>query len=413
MLSQDLKQFNLPDQPGVYYFTRRTKGREEILYVGKATSLRDRVKSYFNKDLIAGRGPRIVAMVEQAENVKFIKTDSVLEALILEALEIKKYHPDYNVREKDDRSFNYVIITNDEFPKLEVVRGRALIEDEFIAKRTKYSFGPFPHGSELREALRLIRKIIPYSDNKCRAGSGKPCFNYQIGLCPGVCIGAVSKTAYGQTIRNLKLLFEGKKKQIITNLEKEMKVLAKKQDFEQAKIVRNRIFALNHIQDVALVKNHQSTGEQNITYRIEGYDIAHLSGQNTVGVMVVWEDGEINKSAYRKFKLRGASASKADDIGNLKEILERRLRHTEWPLPNLIVIDGGKAQLNLAKKAVKASNFMIDVVSVVKDEHHQPREILGDKKIATEKGKEIILADSEAHRFAVKYHRTYFKIKRS
>lgn len=401
MLLQDLKKLNLPEEPGAYYFK---KGRE-VLYVGKATSLRDRVKSYFNKDLVVGRGERIVSMVELADTVEFQKTDSVLEALILEAKEIKRLQPKYNAREKDNKSFNYVVITKDEFPKVEVVRGRSLIEDESLAKNAKHSFGPFPHGTELREAMKIIRKIFPYRDAKCKEGSGKACFNYQIGLCPGPCVGVISKTEYGKTIKEIKLLFEGKKKKVVAELEKEMKGYAKAQDFEKARLIRNRIFALNHIQDVALIKDSGRFDVHEISYRVEAFDVAHLAGQDTVGVMTVVEDGESSKNEYRKFKLKGVSATKSDDTGNLREILERRLKHLDWPMPNLIVIDGGKAQLNLATKVVAESNLKISVVSVVKDEFHRPREILGDKKIARLREKEILLANAEAHRFAIKFHR--------
>lgn len=178
MISQDLKQFNLPDGPGVYFF----KQGKSILYVGKATSLHDRVRSYFNKDLIESRGPRLVAMLELADSIDFIQTDSVLEALILEAREIKKYQPKYNTREKDNKSFYQVIITKEDYPRVLMIRERELEVKPDLAGSIKYKFGPFPYPSELREALRIVRKIFTYRD-KCSPLSGRACFNVQIGLC--------------------------------------------------------------------------------------------------------------------------------------------------------------------------------------------------------------------------------------
>jgi excinuclease ABC subunit C len=337
-------------------------------------------------------------MVEEAKSVSFIQTDSVLEALILEANEIKKHLPEYNTKEKDNTSFNYVVLTKEQFPRVLVVRGRNLGVEE-----NEYSkvYGPFPHGFELREALRIIRKIFPYRD-KCQIGSKRPCFNAQIGLCPGVCAGLCTEKEYAIILRHLKLFFEGKKKQLIKLLEQEMKYLAKSREFEKAGETKKTIFALNHIQDVALMKRNQSTAK----LRIEAYDVAHLSGKDTVGVMVVVEDGEKKVTDYRKFKIRGTNGRvNVDDTANLAEILDRRLNHPEWSIPNLIVIDGSVAQVNSAKKVLVERGANIEIVSVVKDEKHRPRGFLGSKTTINEHKHEILLANNEAHRFAITYHR--------
>ncbi len=400
----DLAQFNLPDAPGVYYFTRG----KEILYVGKATSLKDRVKSYFARDILMTRGPIITKMLEDAEKIEFKETPSVLEALILEANEIKKHQPPANSYNKDDKSYNYVVITKEEFPRILLERGKNIEKLDYKVLQT---FGPFPHGGELREALKIIRRIFPYRDNKCKL-TGKPCFNAQIGLCPGPCAGWVSKTDYGKRIKHIVLFFEGKKTKLISDLEKEMKSLAKSEEFERADEIKRKIFALDHIQDVALIK--QDIAQANSDFlaptkigihpehiRIEAYDIAHISGTNVVGVMTVVEDGEVAKSQYRKFKIK---LDKNDDTKNLKEVISRRLGHPEWRYPNMIVVDGGKSQINAARKILDESGLeMIDVVSVVKDDRHRAREILGLKERSLEKA--IILANAEAHRFAIGYHR--------
>ncbi len=403
MKSQELKNFDLPDAPGVYYFIKSTsplnpsprsrRGVDsraasggEVLYIGKATSLCDRVKSYFSKDIFLSRGPRIVKMLEEADSVEYAQTDSVLEALILEANEIKKYQPIYNAREKDDKSYLYVAITKEVFPKIIITRGSG-------------DYGSFPHSSELKVALKIIRKIFPFRDEKCKITPKlKPCFNAQIGLCPGPCAGRISKADYRKTIRNIKLFFEGKKTTLIKTLEREMKVFSNSHEFEKANEVKKKIFALDHIQDVALIKQDLGFRIQDVGMRIEAYDIAHLSGKDVVGVMTVVEDGEVSKSQYRKFKIK---ADKNDDVKNLKEILSRRLNHPEWRMPDLIVVDGGLAQLNAAQKITH-----IHVVAVTKDERHKAKHVIPKSRILNpESERAILLANAEAHRFAIGYHR--------
>ena len=201
--SQDLKKFELPDAPGVYLF----KNKRDVLYVGKATSLQDRVKSYFSNDLIQTRGPLLVDMIYKADKIDFIKTSSVLEAIILEVNLIKKYQPKYNTKEKDNKSFNYVIITKEDFPRVLIVRGREI--ENGLDYKIKNKFGPFTNGESLRTILKIIRKIFPFRD-KCEPLSGKPCFNKQLGLCPGVCDGSINKEDYLKVIKKIELLLSGK-----------------------------------------------------------------------------------------------------------------------------------------------------------------------------------------------------------
>ena len=403
MKSQDVKKYKLPSAPGVYFFLGRNK---KILYVGKATSLRDRVRSYFTSDLLETRSPLILKMVNEAKSIDFTKTDSVLEAIILEADLIKKFQPEFNTKEKDDKSFNCVVITKEEFPRVLVVRKRDL--DSSILRDSKFiiqvSFGPFPNGSLLKDAMKIIRRIFPFRD-ACIPNQGKPCFNHQIGLCPGVCIGGISVKEYGKTIKHLKLFFEGKKRKLLSELGKEMKVFAKKQEFEKADKVKRTIFALQHIQDVSLIKSELNPKPYtlNPNFRIESYDIAHMSGKNMVGVMTVMENGEVNKNEYRKFIIRGQDD--ADDTKALREVLERRLRHGEWKFPNIIVVDGGQAQESTAKDILEESGLIIPVVAVTKNEKHKPENILGDRNLIAKHKREILLANSEAHRFAIGFHR--------
>ena len=392
----------LPDSPGVYFFFGK---KREILYIGKATSLKARVRSYFAPGIADKRSPLIAKMVSEIQDVKFQKTDSVLEALILEAALIKKLEPPYNTDEKDQKSWNYVVITKEKFPRVLLVRERIIHNSQFIIQS---AFGPFPHSQQLKSALKIVRKIFPFRDT-CKLSQKRGCFNYQLGLCPGVCIGTISQKEYVRTIRHIKLFFQGKKKGLVTSLIREMKALAKARQFEKAETLKRKIFALQHINDVSLIRNEKSQipSIKSQTFRIEAYDIAHTSGKEIVGVMTVIENNEAKKSDYRMFKIRGQKA--ADDTQALQEVLERRFKHPEWSFPNLLVVDGGMAQLNAAQSVVTTQKLDTPVVAVVKDKNHKPREVLGIEKLKNLKVEkltnQILLTNSEAHRFAINFHK--------
>ena len=404
MKIQDLKKLNLPDVPGVYFFY----SGKELLYIGKATSLRDRTKSYFSNDLIETRGPLIVDMVFKADTIKWEETDSVLEALILEANLIKQHRPYYNTKEKDDKSWNYVCITKEDCPKVLLERGKNI---NFEIMTTSHDvkiqdwYGPFTSGIQLKEAMKIIRRIFPYVD----ASSAKKDnyeFYRQLGLTPDVS-GEEKLEAYKRSIRNLKLFFQGKKKALIKELERDMKAAAKEMKFEEASRTRNQIFALGHINDIALLKDSEVLRKTKAGFRVEAYDVAHLSGKNMIGVMTVLEDGEVAKKEYRTFNIKGFTA--ANDTGALEEVLSRRFRHTEWGMPDLVVTDGGEAQMAVACRVLKRYQLEIPVVSVLKDERHKPKDILSKTEqgaaLANSQKREIILANSEAHRFSITLHR--------
>ena len=381
--------------------------KNTVLYVGRATDLRSRVRSYFSERLAIDRGKRLTEAVKQTERIETVETDSVLEAYILEANLIKKHQPTFNVVDKDNKSFQFVGITKEDFPRVLVIRGREL-EQGVVEEAFSDIFGPFPKGAILKEALRILRKILPFRD-KCavynpKKKGQKKCFQAQIGLCPGICDGTMKKEAYKKRIREIRLFLGGKKKQLVRMLEKDMKQYAKKQEFEEAEGVRRRLFALQHIQDVSLLKKDNAETESGgATFRIEAYDIAHTAGTQTVGAMVVLVDGDIAPSEYRIFTIR--NATEGDDIGALREVLSRRLGHPEWKMPNLIVVDGGKAHISAAEAILKGNEVSIPVVSVVKTEKHTPREVLGQKEYTHAHEKEIIMANAEAHRFATKQHK--------
>jgi len=327
----------LSPKSGVYQFIS-SKG--VVLYVGKATSLKQRVSHYFDKKL----EPRLKEMVENAGSLKTIETESVLEAVILEANLIKKYWPKYNIKDRDDRSFVYIAIPKGDFPKPIIGREREL---KTMAPKGQI-FGPYQGIRIVREALKIIRRVFPYST--CKANSGKPCFDYQIGLCPGLCIGKISKQEYAKNIKNIILLLKGEKAKLLKKLEKE--------NPEQA-------LALKHIQDVSLVKTDDLLPP--ILYReerIEGYDISHLTGKETYGAMVVFRNGEADKRDYRLFKIKNSPAS--DDLRALEEVISRRLKHLEWSYPDLFLIDGGRPQIQFIEKLFKAKKIKIPIIGLSK-----------------------------------------------
>ncbi|KND47310.1 MAG: excinuclease ABC subunit C [Parcubacteria bacterium C7867-004] len=408
MQREDLKKFDLPDCPGVYLFTHGKGKNKKILYVGKATSLRDRVRSYFDIDLIATRGPRIVDMVTRADGLMHEPTPTVLEALVREAALIREHIPSANAMGKDDKTFLYAVITDEEIPRVLAIRGAEL---DFKAKKVimtglklKAIHGPFPSGYQLREGLRLIRKIFPFFDTPKPVGEGnrhtqgKIEFNRQIGQYPR----DMNRSGYMRSIRNVSLFLSGRVKTLRATLTRDMKQAAKEERFEDAGTIRRQLFALDHIQDVSLIKEDrgEDTGP-----RLEAYDTAHISGTNAIGVMCVVENGVSVKRDYRTFKIQGRGGkSLNDDIASLKEILSRRLGHTEWPLPKAFVVDGGKTHKKAAEDVLKEVGIGIPVVAVVKDEKHRPREVLGGLRAGVPDA-DAVLANSEAHRFSLANHR--------
>lgn len=433
MQKSELSKFNLPDVPGVYLFKQGRK----VLYVGKATSLRDRVRSYFDDALIAMRGPRIVDMVTKADRIAHEPTSTVLEALVREAALIKKYQPKANVEGKDDKTFLYAVITKEEIPRVLAVRGKDI---DFKNRKTRSNlksessrfdlvlraiYGPFPSGAQLREGLRLIRRIFPFFDTAKPVGTKSKHqkanieFNTQINQYPHNMRSSISAPIgqdieqlkiYRKTIRKIMLFLSGRGKELRRMLEREMRVAAREERFEDAAVARRQLFALDHIQDVSLIKDENRYPKDvpigpSLGYRIEAYDTAHLSGTNAVGVMTVVIDGAPIKKEYRTFSIRGVK--KNDDIASLKEILSRRLNHPEWQFPNVIVVDGGKTHKKTAEKVLAEFGIKISVVAVVKDERHRPREVLPAGRQASALGvsiHDIILANAEAHRFSLARH---------
>jgi excinuclease ABC subunit C len=413
-LKDSIKSF--PESPGVYLMKNHSG---EIVYIGKATSLKHRVLSYFQKDL----PHKTAKQMSEVKRIDFQETDSTVEAILLESRLIKKYSPIYNIKEKDDKSRIYVHISREEFPRLYVLRETDLLE---IKEKNPVLYGPFLSASSLETALELIRKIIPF--RSCKKFPKKKCLYGYIGLCPAPCEGRISKEDYRKNIRMVRDFFEGKKSRVISSLNKEIKLFSKQKKFEEAAKVRDRLFALERLKQAFAIKQDNST----IFNRVEGYDISNISGVFAVGSMVVFIDGIPEKSEYRKFKIypvksrkAGASIGKADqkqfnrvkmgpdDVAMMRQVLERRFKHDDWDLPDLILIDGGKGQVGAAIQIIKENNLNIPVVGLAKGPDRKKDEIITSKTLPRGETTLFKQVRDEAHRFAKGYyeklHRKEFK----
>ncbi len=412
-----IKNNELPDSPGVYLMK---DGKGGVLYVGKATSLKRRVSSYFQK----AHDSRIEEMVSKIRKIDYIQKPTVIEALVLEANLIKYYWPKYNVMQKDNKSFLYLVITKEDFPRPILIRGKEL--DETSPKQFKAVFGPYTSAKSLRAALDLLRKVFPWSD--CVPGQKRPCFYVYLKQCPGVCVNAIPKKEYQKIIRDLIKFFEGKKDTLIKKYEREMAMASKEERFEDAVDLRNRIFNLEHIQDVAVLKKEDNDVDKikmgevsvNLFGRIEGYDISNISGTSTVASMVVFENGAPLKAQYRKFKIKSVEGS--NDVAAMRETLMRRFKNhapsgspstrgREWELPDLLLIDGGLPQVHAAESVLREIDVPLPVIGIAKGSERKRNDLICSKQNlelckVCEQYKDILIAvRDEAHRFAVKYHK--------
>lgn len=377
-----------PVSPGVYVMQGE---RSKVLYVGKAANLKRRVASYFTRAHDA-RVTRLVALVRK---IRYIKTDTVFDALVLEANLIKRHQPPFNVKEKDSRSFLYVEITNERFPRVLLVRGKA--------KPRGKRFGPYTSASQIREGFAILRRIFPFSTHAAsEIGSYKrPCLNFELGLCPGVCAGLSSAKEYAGNIRNLSLFLGGRKKVVVKNLRLEMRKASRDLEFEKAERIKRRLFALSHIQDVAFIAENEIEAASS-PVRAEGYDISHIGGAYSVGSMAVCENGAPAPDEYRRFRIKTVSG--VHDTAMIGEVLSRRLAHREWRLPDVILIDGGIAQVRAARTVLRKHRLRISVVGIAKGPERKKNEFIGAIPPPFTK-KDLVGLRDEAHRFALMYHK--------
>lgn len=434
------KLSELPRDPGVY-FHKDAKG--DIIYVGKAAVLRNRVRQYFQKS--RNRDPKTEALVEEIADVDWMVVESELEALFLEAEMIRRYMPRYNILLRDDKAMSYIRIDYDsDYPT--VTTTRRPLDDG-----ARY-FGPYFSTYAVRQSLKLLRRVFPFATRRV-PGQKRATLHYHLGLDPGLEEGKTSLEDYRANLRKLIAIIQGKRKTIVSEIERDMKRAAKQKDFERAAKLRNQLFALQGLNKQVIFsdkefldisKDHALNELVNLLsmlkfpQRIEGYDISHMQGTDVVASMVVFTNGVSNKAEYRKFKTK---INHNNDFYNMNETLKRRLSEKNrkaWGLPDLVLIDGGKGQLDAAIQARdEAGCNKIPFVGLAKREEQIV--IQKDKSGVTLDTKELhklggfmtesddfILVNvphntnlikllqrirDESHRFAVSYH-SVLKVKR-
>lgn len=347
------KLADLPKQPGVY-FHKDKSGR--IIYVGKAANLRNRVRQYFQKS--RGRDPKTEALVAEIADIDWQVVDSEIEALFLEGELIRRYMPRYNILLRDDKALSYIRIDYDsDYPTVSTTR-RPLDDG------ARY-FGPYFSTIGVRQSLKTLRRIFPYATRQL-AGQKRATLHYHLGLDPGLEEAKTSLDEYRANLRKLMAVIQGRRKTIERELERDMKRASKHREFETAAHLRNQLMALQNLnkqvvfsdkefldisKDHALNELVNMLSIQKFPQRIEGYDISHQQGSDVVASMVVFTNGVSNKSEYRKFKTK---TNRNDDFFNMKETLQRRLSERnikQWGKPDMVLIDGGKGQLDAAIQA--------------------------------------------------------------
>lgn len=407
-LLQKLK--TLPSAPGVY-FHKSAAG--EVIYVGKAAVLKNRVRQYFHH---TKKDAKTAALVREIADTDWMVVDTEMDALFLESEMIKRYKPKWNILLRDDKTVNYVRIDfKSAVPYVSFTRTPQDDGATYI--------GPFYGKLAVEKALRILRRVFPYYD---KPYDGKKTLNTDLGLTPGIEVGKTTPAEYKKNLRKLRLYLESGRHRLLHDLERQMQQAAAAEQFEEAATLRQQLFGLRELQrkivfsdkefldissDQALADLQTILHLKRPPVRIEGYDISHQSGTNVVGSMVVFTNGTADRAEYRKFKLR---QQKNDDMANLREVLERRLKHSEWTLPDVIILDGGVQQvraiedllterqiavLGRDKSGDHTRNAAVRII-LSRVEDYRTLLLAPDSHVA----KLIARIDDEAHRFAITYH---------
>lgn len=431
-MNERLKQKlnKLPAEPGVY-FHKNAAG--EIIYVGKAAVLKNRVRQYFQK---SQKDVKTLALVAEINDTDWITVDTEMDALFLESEMIKRYMPKWNILLRDDKTVSYIRVDmKSEVPYISFTRNPVDDKATYI--------GPFYGKSSVEKAVRMLRRIFPYYT---KPYDGKKSLDTDLGLTPGIEIGKTTPTDYKRNLKKLMRYLEGDREKLLKDLEKTMNAEAKAGNYELAAEARDQLFGLKELKkkivfsdkefldissDQALLQLQKLLGLKEPPRRIEGYDISHQSGTNTVASMVVFINGASARSEYRKFKIR---TSTNDDLKSMIEVITRRLKHKEWEFPDLIVLDGGQTQVNAILPLVKPYNIPVigrnksgdhshsaGVVLVIPNTNSAKMQVNGaDLQAVTPQNSTdfqlltlptgshiarlIARIDEESHRFAITYH---------
>lgn len=410
------ESIKFPDKPGIYVFYDKFN---KALYVGKAKNIKKRVSSYFRKNLL---DYRTKSMVEEAASVKTIVVDNEIESFLLESRLIKKLSPLFNVKLKDSKTYPVLKINlKDKFPKVVLTR-------KTDDKKAMY-FGPYPNVGELKSVLRIIRKIFPYQS--AYHYPNKICLYNHLSLCPcPVTLDTSFKIKeYKKNIKYIILFLEGKYKKVLVDLEKERDRFSKHENFEKALEAQKKIEAIKNVtqpvnapleyevnpnlredlreKELKELRTVLSNFEIFVSKlgRIECFDISNISGQHAVGSMVVFSNGEPDKNQYRRFKIKKINGP--NDPAMIKEVVSRRLKHKEWNFPDLLIVDGGKAQVSQVTKLKKESGLKIPVIGLAKRIETIVTEDFRMLNLPANSKALYLLQRirDEAHRFAISYHK--------
>ncbi len=412
----------LPAAPGVYFHKNKAG---EIIYVGKAAVLKNRVRQYFQNP--KDRDPKTAALIEEIYMTDWIVVDTEMDALFLESEMIKRYMPKWNILLRDDKNVSFIRIDlKSEVPYVSTTRNPLGDDARYI--------GPFYAKNTIVTALRILRKIFPYYD---KPYTGKKTLDTDLGLTPGIEIGKMTPKDYHKILNSLIRYLEGDRQKLLKDLEREMKEEAANKNFERAAELRNELFGLKGLKkkivfsdkeflnissDYALRELQSLLHLPNPPRRIEGYDISHQSGQDVVASMVVFTNGVSDRPEYRKFKLK---KQQNNDTASLKEVISRRLKHLAWEYPDLIILDGGETQVSAILPLLEhvKDGAAIPVIGRDKSGDHTRSAIVkivipvvkgfNTVELASNSHVSRLIAriDEEAHRFAITYH-TLLKRKR-
>jgi excinuclease ABC subunit C len=418
--AEKVKQF--PAAPGVYLMK---DGQGRVLYVGKAKNLRNRAGHYFTK--AAADDPRTADLVKLIEDVDFVPADSEVDALLLEARLVKDIQPRFNVELKDDKTFPYLQIrVREEFPRVEFTRTPR--------RRGVKLYGPFTSARSLRQAMQVLQRIFQFRtcsldirEDDPRWRWFRPCLLHSIRQCTAPCNFRVTKEEYRKQIRKLRMVLEGKKDRLIAEMEKEMQEASAATLFEKAARLRDDIEALQKLGQRGDVQKdaqpevfpidpkrglaglRKVLGLEKVPRTIEGVDIAHLGGTETVASLVHFIDGLPFKPGYRRYRIR--SVRGVDDFASIREVVTRRFRRLareEQVFPDILLIDGGKGQLNAALEALRFLGVQPPVLlSLAKRDEEVYRPGDAEPLRLSRHSAALRLLQyvrDEAHRFAQHYH---------
>lgn len=423
-MTPDLEKIikSLPEIPGVYLFKDAKGG---VIYVGKAKNLKSRVTSYLANDL----GVKTAQMISLAESIETVNVNSEIEALLLEAELVRKHSPKYNIQLKDDKTPIYIGITAETYPRVILIR-----RTQINSFKLKKLFGPYLSGLVAKRVLKRIRKVFPFSHHKL---GKKACIYSQIGLC-NPCPNEINKELdpikkillrkiYLKNISKLEKTLSGKIPDIRNEIEEEMRDASKRENYEEAHLSHEKLVEMDRftnsfartdgylsnpnlltdirekeLGELESIVNHYLKVDK--LHRVECFDIAHLAGTFPTASMVVLIDGEIDKRHYRHFGISGRK--KADDVDNMKSIIERRKNHfADWGEPDLVIVDGGKTQLGVAKEVLEENFPVVGLAKRYETLVFKEKGVFSEVRLHQGPAKNLVQRiRDEAHRFARSYH---------